>query len=134
MTALIPGESYHIDDIQSAFGTSLGWYVKGIVPRRDSCGRSYILLFSSFLNTSGSWLEGNKLYVRGEGKTRDQEPRGANLALMQAESDNRAVYGFRKERRGRVWRYLGRLEPMGHEVADDSGRMIYVFCYAILSE
>ncbi len=129
MIELIPGESYHIDDIQGAFETSLGWYIKGIVLRYDAIGDPYVLLFSSVLNASGSWIDGGRLFVVGEGKAKDQSPSGANRALLDAELDNRPVYGFRKERRGRIWRYLGAMAPSGHETRCISGRMAYVFCY-----
>ena len=65
MVELIPGESYHIDDIQAAFDTSLGWYIKGIVMRYDAIGDPYVLLFSSVLNASGSWIDGGRLFVVG---------------------------------------------------------------------
>ncbi len=129
MVELIPGESYHIDDIQAAFDTSLGWYIKGIVMRYDAIGDPYVLLFSSVLNASGSWIDGGRLFVVGEGKAADQLPSGANRALLDAELDNRPIYGFRKERRGRIWRYLGILVPLGHDMNNISGRMAYVFRY-----
>lgn len=131
MVRLIPGESYHIDDIQAAFQTNLGWYVKGITPRMDADGNPYVLLFSSFLNKDGSWIDGDTLFVRGEGKRGDQAPVGANRSLLDAEEDGRPVHGFRKDQRGRIWRYLGLLQPAGHEVMILAGLRTYHFKYHV---
>ena len=131
MTDLVPGELYHVDDIQSAFCTALGWYIKGITPRISPDGSPYVLIFSSFLNPEGSWIEGSRLYVRGEGKCGDQLPQGANGALLQSEQDGRPLYGFRKEARGKVWMYLGRLSPLGHSVDQTAHGAKYLFSYEI---
>ena len=126
------GEAYHIDVIAAAFGTSFGWFIKGILPRRDVHGMPYVLLFSSACNPAASSLSGRTLRFCGEGSAGDQIPTGANGALLRACSGHAPIFGFRKERRGRVWRYLGPLHVVSCTQELREGRLLYVFVFECL--
>ena len=123
------GEAYHIDVIAAAFGTSFGWFIKGIIPRRDTHGMPYVLLFSSVVNPASSSLSGRTLRFCGEGSAGGPEPTGATRALLRACSGHAPIFGFRKERRGRVWRYLGPLHVISctQELCEERLQFVFVF-------
>jgi len=126
-THLKIGDEYTKGEIESIFETNFGWLIKGITLRKGLDGNSYIILFSKKSSTFGSRIVDNILYFCGERQDKGQKPTIANKALMESNETGRRIYGFRKEGKRAVWKYLGILKLIDYEYVDKDGFKTFEF-------
>ncbi|ELY41531.1 HNH endonuclease [Natronorubrum tibetense] len=131
--ALERGKSYTQQELEAAFGTSFGSYIKGISPRTDDDGAlSYVIVKAREDGPYGDDLEGDRFTYIGEGvpSKGDQSPTGANTALLeQAEGSTVPVYFFYQPADSSELRYEGLVAVVDARYVfdDDHNRMVYQF-------
>ncbi|WP_436345878.1 HNH endonuclease [Natronorubrum sp. FCH18a] len=131
--ALECGEYYSQTELESAFDTSFGSYIKGISPRTDDDGeRAYIIVKAREDGPYGDDLDGERFTYIGEGVPAkgDQSLTGANKALLeQAEVEPIPVYFFFQPADNSELRYEGLVDVVDvrYVFDDDQERMVYRF-------
>ncbi|SDK78994.1 HNH endonuclease [Natronorubrum texcoconense] len=127
------GEYYSQTELESAFDTSFGSYIKGISPRTDDDGAlSYIIVKAREDGPYGDDLEGERFTYIGEGvpSKGDQSPTGANKALLgQADGSTVPIYFFYQPADSSELRYEGLVAVVDARYVfdDDQDRMVYQF-------
>ncbi|WP_440770881.1 HNH endonuclease [Natronorubrum sp. DTA28] len=127
------GEFYTQLELEAAFDTSFGSYIKGISPRTDDDGAlSYIIVKAREDGPYGDDLEGDRFTYIGEGvpSKGDQSPTGANKALLgQAEGSTVPIYFFYQPADSGELRYEGLVAVVDARYVfdDDQERMVYQF-------
>jgi len=116
------------EDIEAAFDTDFGYYVKGINPRRDDDNDRYLLLFANEDGPySDSVTHGRFEYI-GEGLEGDQyESSPDNSALIDAVSSDFPVFFFYTQAESEEWEYQGQVDVIGYQQEQRDGRQVLVF-------
>ncbi|WP_126662294.1 HNH endonuclease [Haloterrigena salifodinae] len=133
LPALERGTEYSQSELEAAFDTSFGSYIKGINPRTDGDGDlAYIILKAREDGPYGDDLEGERFTYIGEGvpSKGDQHLTPANGALVDhAEGAVVPVYFFYQPADADRLRYEGLVDVVDAEyVADaDGDRLVYRF-------
>jgi len=128
--ALKIGEEYSKGEIESIFETNFGWLIKGITLRRDRDGEPYTLLFSKENGPYGDMIIDNILYFTGE-RQKCQTPTIANKALIESNTTNRKIYGFRKGEKKASWKYIGMLKVVDFDYKRKNGFMTFEYKLSI---
>lgn len=127
------GERYTQQELENAFDTNFGSYIKGISPRTDDDGElSYIILKAREDGPYGDDLAGKRFTYIGEGvpSKGDQSLTGANSALLeQSEGGVVPVYFFYQPAESDTLRYRGLVDVVSAEYVSDADddRMVYRF-------
>jgi len=125
------GEFYAQTELEDAFDTSFGSYIKGISPRTDDEGSlSYIILKAREDGPYGDEIDGERFTYIGEGvpEKGDQRLTGANSALVeQADRSTVPVYFFYQPADSDELRYEGLVDVVGSERVSLGDRMVYRF-------
>ncbi|MDF9744703.1 HNH endonuclease [Natrinema salsiterrestre] len=125
------GEFYAQTDLEDAFDTSFGSYIKGISPRTDDDGElAYVIVKAREDGPYGDEIEGDRFTYIGEGvpEKGDQQMTGANSALLeQAEESTVPVYFFYQSADSDELRYEGLVDVVAAEYVSRDGRMVYQF-------
>ncbi|SER20823.1 HNH endonuclease [Natrinema salaciae] len=125
------GECYAQTDLEDAFDTSFGSYIKGISPRTDDDGElAYIIVKAREDGPYDDELDGERFTYIGEGvpEKGDQQVTGANGALLeQADRSTIPVYFFYQPADSDDLRYEGLVDVVDAEYVSRDGRMVYQF-------
>ncbi|WP_339105769.1 HNH endonuclease [Haloterrigena salinisoli] len=127
------GADYAQSDLEAAFETSFGSYIKGINPRTGDDGElAYVIVKAREDGPYGDDLEGERFTYIGEGVPAkgDQQLTPANRALVdRAEGGVAPVYFFYQPADADRLRYEGLIDVVGAEyVTDPDGeRLVYRF-------
>ncbi|QSX00260.1 HNH endonuclease [Haloterrigena alkaliphila] len=138
LPALERGDYYTQSELEAAFDTSFGSYIKGINPRTDDDGDlAYVIVKAREDGPYGDDLAGDEFTYIGEGVPAkgDQQLTPANAALVDhAEGAVAPVYFFYQPADEDRLRYDGLVDVVDAEyVADPDGeRMVYRFTVAHL--
>ncbi|MFD1563524.1 HNH endonuclease [Haloarchaeobius amylolyticus] len=129
--ALERGASYTQTDLEDAFDTSFGSYIKGINPRTTDEGElSYIIVKAREDGPYGDEIDGDRFTYIGEGvpEKGDQQLTGANSALLeQSACSTVPVYFFYQPADSDTLRYEGLVDVVDTEYVARDGRMVYQF-------
>jgi len=125
------GESYTQTDLEDAFDTSFGSYIKGINPRTTDEGElSYIIIKAREDGPYSDELDGERFTYIGEGvpEKGDQQATGANKALLeQTDRSTAPVYFFYQPADSDELRYEGLVDVVAAEYVSKDERMVYQF-------
>lgn len=127
------GDYYTQADLEAAFDTSFGSYIKGINPRTGDDGElAYIVLKAHEDSPYRDDLDGDRFTYIGEGvpSKGDQQPTPANTALLEhAEGGVVPVYFFYQSADRDELRYEGVVDVVDAEYVSgaDGERMVYRF-------
>lgn len=125
------GEYYAQTDLEDAFDTNFGSYIKGINPRTTDEGNlSYIIIKAREDGPYGDEIDGDRFTYIGEGvpEKGDQQLTGANSALLeQAERSTAPVYFFYQPADSDSLRYEGIVDVVDAEYVRREGRLVYQF-------
>ncbi|WP_222916761.1 HNH endonuclease [Natrinema sp. SYSU A 869] len=124
-------EFYAQIDLEDAFDTNFGSYIKGISPRTDDDGElAYIIVKAREGGPYGDEIDGDRFTYIGEGvpEKGDQQLTGANGALLeQADRSTAPVYFFYQPADSDELRYEGLVDIVDAEYVSRDGRMVYQF-------
>ncbi|ELY68551.1 HNH endonuclease [Natrinema versiforme] len=125
------GTFYAQTDLEDAFDTSFGSYIKGISPRTDEEGElAYIIVKAREDGPYDDEIDGERFTYIGEGvpEKGDQQLTGANGALLeQADRSTVPVYFFYQPADSDDLRYEGLVDVTDAEYVSQDGRMVYQF-------
>lgn len=125
------GTFYAQTELEAAFDTSFGSYIKGISPRNTDEGElAYIIVKAREDGPYGDEIDGERFTYIGEGvpEKGDQQPTGANSALLeQADRSTVPVYFFYQPADSDELRYDGLIDVVDAEFVSRDGRMVYQF-------
>jgi putative restriction endonuclease len=124
---VIVGQGYTKEELEALFATNFGARIKGITLRRDANDKPYIMVFSRAAGPYTDRMDGASFYYDGEGKDKDQHLTVANKALIDANTTDRPIYGFRQEEAGGLWRFLGLLQVVDYTYSSKNGYLTYEF-------
>lgn len=120
-------KDYAKEEIESIFDTRFGYGIKGINLRKYKDGRPYIILFSKQSGPYTDEFNENIFSYDGEGVNKNQELTAANKALIDSQTDERRIYGFRQDSIRGIWKYIGLLKVIEWKYAPKNGFGTYVF-------
>lgn len=116
------------EEIEDAFDTDFGYYVKGINPRRDDNDDRYLLLFANEDGPYGDSVTHGKFEYIGEGLEGDQsESSPGNSALIDAVSSGFPVFFFYTQTESTKWEYQDQVDVIGYQREQRDGRQVLVF-------
>ncbi|WP_226480604.1 HNH endonuclease [Natrinema amylolyticum] len=124
------GAFYAQTDLEDAFDTSFGSYIKGISPRTDDGELAYVIVKAREDGPYGDEIDGERFTYIGEGvpEKGDQQLTGANNALLeQADRSTVPVYFFYQPADSDELRYEGLVDVVDAEYVSRDGRMVYEF-------
>ena len=121
------GQEYSKEEIENAFDTKFGAFIKGIILRRWHDNTPYIILFSRADGPYSDKWHGETFTYIGEGLRGDQKLTTANRILRDSDLDSREIFGFRQEDAGKDWGYVGKLRVVGCDYVEKGGRKVYEY-------
>lgn len=122
------GARFTQEDIEAAFDTDFGYYIKGINPRCDDDNDRYLLLFANKDGPHSDSVTHGRFEYIGEGLEGDQsEGSPGNSALIDAVSSDFPVFFFYTQAESEEWEYQEQVDVIGYQQEQRDGRQVLVF-------